>query len=280
MAHGDELVVDNVYGWDELALAFGFKPKWLGAVGGMAPRPDHGALILVTHPGGGKSFDYNDHWDDETGELVYTGRGQEGDQTLEGANRHLAENRYRNFVFAGAGTKRLKYLGQARCTGTEWAEAPGRDGLPRKVLRFRLRIDREETPTEVAITVAKFFGGGESDAHRDLKLQIAHDPTLIGLPPDAAPSVEHRFLSPDRADLVFKLADGRVVAVEVELEGLANTLVGAWQAAKYRTLVALQEGWPIGDARAGGVLAAHSIPERVRAFCREHGIACAEVPRT
>ncbi len=27
----------------------------------MVPRPEHAALLVVTHPGGGKSFDYEDY---------------------------------------------------------------------------------------------------------------------------------------------------------------------------------------------------------------------------
>lgn len=42
-------------------------------------------------PGGGKSFDYQDYWDGE--DLIYTGRGQVGDQRPEEPNlvRNLRE---------------------------------------------------------------------------------------------------------------------------------------------------------------------------------------------
>lgn len=279
MAHGDELVVDNVYSWVELGQVFGFKPAWLSAMGGMGPRPEQNALLLITHPGGGRSFDYSDHWDDETGDLIYTGRGQEGDQVLDGANRHLAENRFRNFLFEGAGTRRLRFRGKAVCKDVTWARGPDRDGLDRRILQFRLGIERNATPTEAAITVAKFFGGGESDAHKALKARVARNPGLAGLPPESVPFIEHRFQSPDRVDLLFRVPDGRVVAVEIELEGLANTVCGTWQAAKYRTLVALQEGWDIGDGRGQGVLVAHSVPEGTRQLCDRYGIQWFEVPR-
>jgi hypothetical protein len=45
----------------------------------MIPRPDLNALLLITHPGGGKSFDYDDYWDGA--DLMYTGRGKKGDQS-------------------------------------------------------------------------------------------------------------------------------------------------------------------------------------------------------
>ena len=34
------------------------------------------AVLLITHPGGGRSFDYEDRW--EVDALVYTGRGKHG----------------------------------------------------------------------------------------------------------------------------------------------------------------------------------------------------------
>ena len=42
-------------------MGLGFKTAYLGPAGGMVPRPEHAALLLVTHPGGGKSFDYEDY---------------------------------------------------------------------------------------------------------------------------------------------------------------------------------------------------------------------------
>lgn len=278
MAHGDDLIIDNVYTWDELGESFEFDPAWLGAVGGMAPRPAQDALLLITHPGGGKAFDYDDYWDDKTGDLIYTGRGLTGDQQLQGANKQLAENTLRNFVFVAAGTRRLRFAGIADCREYSWGSGPDRDGIIRKFLRFRLRMRRDESPTQLAITTAKFFGGGESEAHKRLKQRIAADPTLVGLPADSTSSIEHRFLSPDRADIILMAPDRRIAAVEVELEGRDNTLVGAWQAAKYRTLLALQENRPLDDAQLIAILAAHSIPDDVREFCSFYGIHWFEIP--
>jgi hypothetical protein len=56
------LSVGRTYSWDELAPLFEFQPDYLGAAGGMVPRPDFNALLLITHPGGGMSFDYDDYW--------------------------------------------------------------------------------------------------------------------------------------------------------------------------------------------------------------------------
>jgi len=57
-----ELRAGQAYGWDEVGDAFSFRPAYLSVAGGMLPRPDHNAILLVTHPGGAKSFDYEDYW--------------------------------------------------------------------------------------------------------------------------------------------------------------------------------------------------------------------------
>jgi hypothetical protein len=40
----------------------------------MLSRPDQNAVLLITHPGGARSFDYEDRWDGPA--LIYTGRGK------------------------------------------------------------------------------------------------------------------------------------------------------------------------------------------------------------
>jgi len=53
-----QLDVGRVYSWEELAEAFGFKPIFLSVAGGMVPSAATNSLLLITHPGGGRSFDY------------------------------------------------------------------------------------------------------------------------------------------------------------------------------------------------------------------------------
>jgi hypothetical protein len=55
--------------------AFEFKPPLFQVGGGLLPRPDLNALLLVTHPGGARSLDYEDGWEGDT--LVYTGQRQD-----------------------------------------------------------------------------------------------------------------------------------------------------------------------------------------------------------
>jgi hypothetical protein len=71
-----DLVAGRVYTWKELEAMFQFSSGYLGAAGGMVSRPAMNALLLITHPGGAKSFDYEDRWEDDK-HLVYTGRGKD-----------------------------------------------------------------------------------------------------------------------------------------------------------------------------------------------------------
>jgi hypothetical protein len=87
------------YTWSEFADGLGFKVGYLNRAGGMPTLPAHDAVMAITHPGGARSFDYDDYWDGE--DLVYTGRGQSGNQQLVGANRDVADNRRRILVFPG-----------------------------------------------------------------------------------------------------------------------------------------------------------------------------------
>jgi hypothetical protein len=55
----------------------GFRESYLGAAGGMISRPAHDAVLIITHPGGAKSFDYGDYWENDR-TLIYAGRGKTG----------------------------------------------------------------------------------------------------------------------------------------------------------------------------------------------------------
>lgn len=88
-----ELNAGEIYTWEELGSAFLFNPRLFQVGGGMLSRPEFNALLLITHPGSARSFDYEDRWDGDA--LIYTGRGKSGDQRLDGPNRDVAENRKR-----------------------------------------------------------------------------------------------------------------------------------------------------------------------------------------
>jgi hypothetical protein len=119
---------------------FDFSPDYLGAAGGMVPRPNLNALLLITHPEGGKSFDYGDYR--EGNDYIYVGRGLTGDQQLSGANRDVADNRRILHLFENVGPRELHYVGEVRCVENWDAIAPDRSGSDRRIYRFRLRPRR------------------------------------------------------------------------------------------------------------------------------------------
>ncbi len=146
VARGDDasalpqLEVGRVYSWEELGDAFGFTPEFLQVAGGMIPSAATNSLLLITHPGGGRSFDYQDYWDGA--DLIYTGRGKLGDQRRDDArNLDVAENRRPLIVFEAAGPYRLRFLGRAVNFEERTGRAPDDDGVMREVLLFRLRFD-------------------------------------------------------------------------------------------------------------------------------------------
>jgi len=153
------LQAGSVYSWDELGRRFAFAPDYLGVAGGMISRPDQNALLLMTHPGGARSFNYEDAWDGR--DLIYTGRGKRGDQQYAGQNRDVGENARQLHVFEPAGSRALLYLGQATCIDTWHQLLPDLDGHERTVLRFRLRFgSRDALAGRKQSTLPNGLGGG------------------------------------------------------------------------------------------------------------------------
>jgi hypothetical protein len=128
----------RVYSDDELGKIFGFKPYYLRTTGGMVSVPKQDSILLITHTDKEASFEYGDYWDGE--DLIYTGRGQTGDQKLSGPNRDVAENRRHLLLFERYVSHRRRFLGHVTCAGCWWGIAPDKDGLQRRVLRFCLRF--------------------------------------------------------------------------------------------------------------------------------------------
>lgn len=137
------LETGRLYTAEELGTIFGFSPYYLRAAGGMVPVPQKESLLLITHAGQEASFEYGDYWDGEN--LIYTGRGQDGDQVLAGPNRDVAENRRRLWIFEHREKYHRLHLGRATCTSYWWAVAPDKNGVQRRVLRFCLRLDAAQS---------------------------------------------------------------------------------------------------------------------------------------
>ena len=131
--------LNQVYDWVELSKIFECKEDYFLVAGGMISRPDQGVVVVITHPEGGKSFDYGDKWEGD--ELIYTGKGQTGDQRFAGENRLVAENAATIMVFEHHAPRQLKYLGIAVCRKWEWSIGLDKNNQSRKELKFRLKIN-------------------------------------------------------------------------------------------------------------------------------------------
>lgn len=120
-------------------------------------------------------------------------------------------------------------------------------------------------------------GSGESEAHKLLKMRIAKHPELIGVTAVTSVAIEHQYPSGDRVDLMLKSDGSRWTVVEVELEGLVETVTGLFQAVKYRALqqaVLCTEKW---QGSVSAILAARSIPKEVRVLSRMLDVETVEV---
>lgn len=99
--------------------------------------------------------------------------------------------------------------------------------------------------------------GGESAAHRRLKLYVAHHPTEFGLSPVAEPYVEYQFQTGDRVDVLFENHRPDRTVVEVEVAGEDNVCVGIHQAIKYRSLAEADAGYPLMGERVRSLVVAY-----------------------
>lgn len=120
-------------------------------------------------------------------------------------------------------------------------------------------------------------GSGESEAHKSLKIRIAQQPELIGVTAVISRAIEHQYPSGDRVDLMLESDGSLWTVVEVELDGLVETVTGLFQAVKYR---ALQQAVLCTEKRKGyvsAILAAHSIPQEVKKLASMLDVETVEV---
>ena len=148
-------------------------------------------------------------------------------------------------------------------TGTEhqgyfrWGdEPPGDDERSGRVFSLD-NITTVAVPPPIGQHVGSFGSGGESAAHNLLKLYVAANPVLFGLSESAEAHVEYSFVTGDRVDVMFKnhLPDRTVV--EVEVEGSNNICIGVQQAIKYRSLAAVDAGYPLVTSRVRSLVVAY-----------------------
>lgn len=112
-------------------------------------------------------------------------------------------------------------------------------------------------PVPAAAHVGTFAPGGEGAAHRLLKLYVASHATEFGLSTAAMAHIEYPFATGDRVDVLFEnhLPDRTVV--EVEVEGENNVCIGIQQAIKYRSLAAVDAGYPLLTSRVRSLVVAY-----------------------
>jgi hypothetical protein len=136
-------------------------------------------------------------------------------------------------------------------------EPPGANDLPGRVFE----VDNLATvamPAPPGQHVGGYGPGGESAAHKLLKLYVAGHPLEFGLSAAATAHVEYSFATGDRVDVMFKnhLPDRTVI--EVEVEGEREICVGIHQAIKYRSLAAADAGYPLLTSRVRSLVVAYS----------------------
>ena len=150
--------------------------------------------------------------------------------------------------------------------------------------KVAIRVPSQHVPSDDDLSSAvrlaatwRRSGSGESEAHKTLKNRIAEHPEIIGATAVTSVVVEHQYPSGDRVDLLLESNGSKWTVVEVELEGLVETVTGLFQAVKYR---ALQLAVLCTEKRQGSVsavLAARSIPAEVRVLARMLDVVTVEV---
>jgi hypothetical protein len=113
-------------------------------------------------------------------------------------------------------------------------------------------------PAPAGLHVGAFGPGGESEAHRLLKLYVAAQPVAFGLSSQASAHVEYPFATGDRVDVLFENHLPERTVVEVEVAGEQNVCVGVLQAIKYRTLAAVDAGYPLLTSKVRSLVVAYT----------------------
>ena len=120
-------------------------------------------------------------------------------------------------------------------------------------------------------------GGGESPEHRELKENLAANPSQLGEGLKLV-RTEYMFTSLDKADILLEDSSENPVTVEVEtgFSSGSGRYVGVWQAVKYQHLAAVEYGLLCDQVHS--ILAAPEIPDDVKDECKRLGIEPIEVP--
>jgi 5-methylcytosine-specific restriction protein A len=117
--------------------------------GGIA-TPKSSPIVLVFTGSSGLSFGYDDK-PDEDGVFHYFGEGQTGDMTFSRGNAAIRDHSSKEkelHLFEGAGSGRVRYLGEFLCSGFKWRVAKDKAGDDRQAIIFQLvqvaGLDRDD----------------------------------------------------------------------------------------------------------------------------------------
>jgi len=139
-----------------------------------------------------------------------------------------------------------------------WGDEPaGVNEQPGRVFQ----VDNVATiamPPPAGQHVGGYGAGGESAAHKLLKLYVAGHPLEFGLSPAAIARIEYPFATGDRVDVMFENHMPDRTVIEVEVEGEREVCVGIHQAIKYRSLAAADAGYPLLTSRVRSLVVAYS----------------------
>ena len=160
---------------------------------------------------------------------------------------------HRNHAFWRFG---IKLFPDARTGYFRWGDEPVTvDYNPKRVITPD-NLETVVVPVPSGLHVGTFGPSGESSAHRLLKLYVASHPTDFGMSPEANSNVEYSFDTGDRVDVMFQNHQPDRTVVEVEVEGATQIRIGILQAIKYRSLAAVDAGYPLVTARVGAAVVA------------------------
>ncbi len=154
-------------------------------------------------------------------------------------------------------------------------EAIGTAPIPDRVFQLdNVTTIGDPVAAASGLHVGTYGKGGESTAHKRLKLFVAQHPVQVGLEPTARPSVEYQFRTGDRVDVMFENHRPHRTVVEVEVSGEANVVVGIHQAIKYRSLAEVDAAYELLSPRVHPMVVAYEVdyPQAV-GLAERYGVA-------
>jgi hypothetical protein len=143
-----------------------------------------------------------------------------------------------------------------------------------------IMLDNVVTLSERLDHIGTYAPGGESEAHRRLKLYVAEHPTLIGLRPTAQSTIEYAFRTGDRVDILFENHSPLRSVAEIELQGEENICTGIHQAIKYRALADADAGYSMLSRETKAVVVAFETTyPRAETLAEKYDISLVPVDR-